>query len=297
MSELYAMFRRNFPFCVREEAVVRRLLSDPENRILERREADGRLAGAAVIQGNAVLMLCVDEEYRRRGIGSSLLRESERVIAEAGYSEIVIGAGRDYLMPGVPVGRPVIGEALEEDNVSLACRSMTADFFAKRGYVHSWDCNCFDMRFRLDDFSPADNADGEIHCRWARNEEIPEVVRCVERGFEKFARHYRREELYRTESRSRVLIALKKDRIVGALIVSLESEGEGVGSIGCTVVDEAHQGQGIATRLVLKGTESLRDAGMHTAFLGYTYSGLDRLYGRAGYRICIYYFMAKKKIA
>lgn len=36
---------------------------------------------------------------------------------------------------------------------------------------------------------------------------------------------------------------------------------------------------------------------MHNAFLGYTYSGLDRLYGRAGYRICVYYFMAKKNIA
>ena len=48
-----------------------------------------------------------------------------------------------------------------------------------------------------------------------------------------------------------MLIAQKEDKIVGALIVSLETEGEGVGSVGCTVVDEAHQGQGIATQLVI----------------------------------------------
>lgn len=297
MSELYAIFRRNFPFCVREEAVVRRLLSDPENKIVEKRDAEGSLIGVSVIQGGNILMLCVDEAHRNQGVGSWLLKESERIIAEAGFHEITIGAGRDYLMPGVPVGRPVIGEALEEEDVPPACRSMTADFFEKRGYIHSWDCNCFDMRFRLDDFSPPDNADGEIHCRWAKKEELPEVVRCVERGFEKFAKYYRREELYENDGRSRVLIAQKEDKIVGVLIVSLETEGEGVGSVGCTVVDEAHQGQGIATQLVIKGTEILRAAGMHNAFLGYTYSGLDRLYGRAGYRICVYYFMAKKNIA
>ena len=48
--------------------------------------------------------------------------------------------------------------------------------------------------------------------------------------------------------------------------------------------------------MVLAGTRSLRDAGLERAFLGYTYSGLERLYGRAGYRICAYYFMAQKRL-
>jgi hypothetical protein len=35
---------------------------------------------------------------------------------------------------------------------------------------------------------------------------------------------------------------------------------------------------------------------MKEAFLSYTYSGLDRLYGAAGYKINVYYMMAKKNL-
>lgn len=78
--------------------------------------------------------------------------------------------------------------------------------------------------------------------------------------------------------------------------VSLESEGPSRGSVGCTAVRKSHQGHGIASNLVILGTRHLKDCGMQEAFLGYTYSGLDRLYGSAGYRICRFYFMAKKAL-
>lgn len=32
------------------------------------------------------------------------------------------------------------------------------------------------------------------------------------------------------------------------------------------------------------------------AYLGYTYSGLDHMYGYAGYKICVYYNMAFKRL-
>lgn len=47
--------------------------------------------------------------------------------------------------------------------------------------------------------------------------------------------------------------------------------------------------------MVTIGTKYLKDSGMKEAYLGYTYSGLDHMYGYAGYKICIYYMMAKKK--
>jgi len=48
--------------------------------------------------------------------------------------------------------------------------------------------------------------------------------------------------------------------------------------------------------MVTIGTKYLKDAGMKEAYLGYTYSGLDHMYGYAGYKICIYYMMAKRML-
>jgi len=52
----------------------------------------------------------------------------------------------------------------------------------------------------------------------------------------------------------------------------------------------------IGVNMVIMGTKYLKSRGLKNAFLGYTYSGLDKMYGYAGYRICIYYFMAQKKL-
>jgi len=100
---LYALFKRNFPFAMREEETALRILSDPENRIFIHKDASGTIVGAAVVHKNNVLLLCVDEPLRHRGIGSELLKEAERHVKNKGYTEISIGAGDDYLMPGVPV--------------------------------------------------------------------------------------------------------------------------------------------------------------------------------------------------
>ena len=76
----------------------------------------------------------------------------------------------------------------------------------------------------------------------------------------------------------------------------MEAEEKGLGSIGCTVVKRSFQGRHIAVNLVILGTKYLKEAGMKEAYLGYTYTGLDRLYGYAGYKICVYYMMAKKNL-
>ena len=268
MSELYDLFRRNFPFCVREEKLARQLLDDSGNVILWQQDDRGRLIGAAVVQENNILMLCVDEEFRKNGIGSRLLAEAEERIRKNGYQKVTVGAGKEYLMPGVPVNRPVIEEALEAGCVYEGLGDEAMRFFENRGYAHSWDCNCFDMRFELNEFLMPGISDDGLEYRWAGVSDRPSVLECVQNGFEKFVRHYDRDELYREDARSRVLIAVDEEIVAGALIVSLETEGEGIGSVGCTVVRESHQGRGIASKLVITGTAGLREAGMRSAFLG-----------------------------
>ena len=296
-DELYALFQRNFPFTVREEAVARNILHHEGNHIIEKCR-DGQLIAAAVISGNAILMLCVDEAHRRQGIGSALLMEAEAHIRQAGHSHAVIGVGFDYLTPGVPTSKryaPAVNERLYEGLDDHA-----SEFFEKRGYTHHWGGNCFDMRFPLSEFAGCTHVIGDVidgfTYRWAASEDADAVAACLEDACPDFAPYYRNPWLYDPDSRERALIAVHDSKVVGALIVSLETEGEGLGSVGCTAVRTVCRGRHIATNLVTLGTAYLKERGMTDAYLGYTYSGLDSLYGRVGYRICTYYMMAQRNL-
>ena len=299
-NEFCSLFRRNFPLIVREESKVRDILENKECRVIEKRNSREELIGAAVVHKSTLLMLCADKEYRNCGIGSELLVEAERVIKEAGYDEITVGAGYDYLMPGVPTAKRYYGA--ENERLYEGVDDSASVFFEKHGYTHSWDCNCFDMRFPLTEFtkdecSVGDTVDG-IRYRFATEEDVAEVSVCVEDAYEEFTPYYKDARLYQGggAQNPKVLLATDGDEVVGTLIVSLETEGEGLGSVGCTTVKPSHQGRHIGVNMVTVGTKYLKDAGMREAYLGYTYSGLDHMYGYAGYKICIYYMMAKKKL-
>ena len=111
-----------------------------------------------------------------------------------------------------------------------------------------------------------------------------------------FSKYYCNASLYHGDSHQRVLVAEKQGRIVGTLIVSIETEGKDTGNVGCTCVATAEAHQGIATRMVMLGTRYLRDIGLKHANLSYTYSNLNKMYGASGYEISTYYFMGEKVI-
>lgn len=297
-SEIIGLFRRNFPFIVREDATVRDILENKDCKIIEKRDSRNVLIGAAVVHNNTILMLCVDMEYRNQGIGSDLLIKAEQVIRESGYGEVIVGAGYDYLMPGVPTSKRY-ADAVNE-RLYAGADDAASSFFEKRGYMHSWDCNCFDMRFPLaefakDEYGVGDTVDG-ICYRFATEEDAEMVFACTDAAYEEFTQYYKNDELYRGKGKQnpKVLIAIDGEEVVGTLFVNLETEGKGLGSVGCTTVKPNHRGRHIGVNMVLIGTKYLKDAGMREAYLGYTYSGLDRMYGYAGYKICIYYMMAMK---
>ena len=293
MQELYDLYKRNFPFCVRAESAVRRLLN--AGTVLEERTGAGKLIGAAVLDENNILMLCVDPPYRHRGIGSRLLEKSEQLVKSQEYSFLTVGAGRHYLMPGVPTDTMPVTESLLPAKLYDGLDNAAVEFFCKWGYRHNWDCNCFDMRLELAEFSVA-SEEGDVVYRWAKPEDLPAVICCTDDAHQEFSRYYQNGSLYTGFGDQRVLIAETDGRAAGALIVSFETEGKGLGSVGCTAVSHGYRGQHIGMNLVIHGTEKLKDAGLEHAFLGYTYSGLDRMYGHAGYQICVYYFMAQKDL-
>lgn len=300
-NEIISLFRKCLPFIVRADETAFRIISNPENHIITRRADDGALIAVSVVHKNCILLLCVDELYRRQGIGSALLSESETLIRSMGYAEAVVGAGDDYLAPGVPTGVMPAPQALRPARLYDGLTDHAAAFFRRRGYFHSWgDGNCFDMRVPLDELPPIENNIGDtiggVTYRWATPSDIQAVCACTDDAYSDFTRYYNNPALYESASRERVLIAEADNLVCGALIVSLEAEAKGLGSVGCTAVRNACQGRRIAANMVCLGTKFLRKTGLMQAYLGYTYSGLDKLYGFAGYRICVYYLMAKKRL-
>lgn len=313
VDALYALFRRNFPFCTREEGTVRALLSHPDNVVFA--AADG--SGACVLRRNVILLLAVDAPFRRRGIGSALLRQAEAHLRREGYGDCCIGAGEDYLCPGVPVTQLPYPETLYGFDGSSLDRRIPPDnlsFFTRRGYAHAWgDANCFDMAFSLQPEDPQaggaapctpaagaqcpslDQA-GRISVHLAGTDEADAVRACASLAHPPFAPFYADDSLYAEGQPCRALAAWMDGRAVGCLLLSTAEE-EGTGSLGCVAVMPSLRGQGIASQLVQAGVALLREAGCRRAFLGYTYSGLDRLYGKAGYRPCVLYLMARKDLS
>lgn len=297
-QELYELYKRNFPFIVREKETVLRILQNEGNTFIEQRDEQNKLIGISVVNQNTVLLLCVDAEHRNKGIGTKLLAMSEDAVRAGGYDKIVIGNGFDYIMPGVPTSKRYVDAENEELYPGLD--ETASDFFAKRGYTHSWQCNCFDMRFPLsrferDTYHVGDTVEG-ITYRFAVIDDLEEICACTDDACPEFTQYYRSESLYTAGNDTRVLIAVSDGQVVGTLIVGVEDAGKHLGSVGCTTVKRAYQGRHIAVNLVAIGTKHLRDIGFEEAYLSYTYSGLDHMYGYAGYKICIYFMMAEKEL-
>ena len=303
MDEILRMFRENFPFVSREEDTLAEVIGHEGNVFFERRNLEGKLIGCAIVNEHTILLLLVDKDHRGQGIGDGLLRECEETIRKNGFEKVVLGVGFNYLMPGVPTSKrwaPSVHEHLDP-----LVNSAASDFFEHRGYEHAWgDCNCFDMRMELKDFSANDHKIGDtingILYRWAKLDDLEKICLCADDACqyqdESFSKYYRNAELYQEDSCQRVLVAEKQGRIVGTLIVSIETEGKDTGNVGCTCVATTEAHQGIATRMVMLGTKYLKDIGLKHANLSYTYSNLDKMYGASGYEISTYYLMGEKAL-
>jgi len=298
MNKYYDIFRRNFPYVSREDKTINEILKNKNNIVIEKRNEQDELMGVSIINKNIILMLCVDEQYRNKGLGTILLNESEKFIKENGYDEIKVGVGFDYLAPGIPTSKKYY--ASENEKLYSGLNTKSSDFFEKRGYIHSWDCNCFDMFLPLKEFYKTDYSIGSvidgILYRWATIEDLDSIVKCVDDAEENFTKYYKNEKLYDETNNQKVLVALRDNEVVGTLIVSVETEAKDLGCVGCTTVKHSCRGKHIGVNIVIVGTNYLKDIGLTNANLSYTYTGMDHMYGYSGYKISCYYMMARKKI-
>ena len=205
-------------------------------------------------------------------------------------------------MPGVPTSKKYF-ESFNESLVQQV-NDNASNFFEKRGYLHSWDCNCFDMKMKLSDFNKFDNSINDtiksVTYRWANITDLDAIVDCADDACQyqdnKFSKYYKDEKLYESTNNKRVLVAEKENRIVGCIMVKVETNAKDLGTVGCTCVRFSETHQGIGSNMVILGTQYLCNIGLKNASLSYTYSGLDKMYGNAGYKISCYYMMATKDL-
>jgi GNAT superfamily N-acetyltransferase len=282
INEIFELYKQTLPELVRSEAVVRKLLSDPNNHIISHR-ADGRLVGVCVINDNTIYLLCVDKAFQNRGIGTGLLKESEKYIAAGGYGKVVLGVGKDYIMSGVPIN----------DGVH--------QFFIKFGYTNAWgSLHCVDMAQKLSEFDYDEHSVGDtingVTYRWAAINDLDRILICCADNEEDFSVYYRNEDYYKKDTNLLVLIAEKGNEVLSTLGVAIGFECEDMGCIGLTATAIKHRKQGIATNTVLLATKYLKDIGLKKAHLGYTYIDLINMYSRAKYKVCMEYFMGEKPL-
>ena len=301
-NEIFHIYKKNFPYINREENTIKEIINNKDNIVFERRDND-KLIACGIVNKNTILLLVVDKDYRNKGIGKSLLEECETVIKSNGYNKIKLGVGFNYLMPGVPTSKKYNSSVNEE--LDDLVDDSASNFFEKNGYVHSWGkYNCFDMRLNLSDFNKNEYNIGDtindVYYRWATINDIDEIIECADDACQyqdgKFSKYYNNEDLYKENNNKKVLVAVKNNKIVGTLIISIEVEGKDLGNVGCTCVSFKETHQKIGTNLVMLGTKYLKDIGLNKASLSYTYSGLDHLYGYSGYKISTYYMMGEKDI-
>lgn len=298
MNEIFEMYKNNFPYSYREESIVREIINNKNNIFIKKYNHNKELIGVSIINKNTILMLCVNEKNRNKGIGTYLLNESEKIIKKNGYKEIIVGVGFNYIIPGIPTSKRFYES--ENENLYKNLNDNASNFFEKRGFKHYWDCNCFDMILNLNEFDKTNYninsvIDGCLY-RWADEDDIENVKKCVEDAEPSFTKYYINKKLYKKDNNQKVLIAIKNDEIVGAIIVGKEIEAKEMGSVGCTTVMKSYRGNHIGVNMTIIATKILKDIGLKCANLNYTYSGMDHLYGYSNYKISCYYMMAKKTL-
>ena len=239
------------------------------------------MAGSA-----ALLVLLVDPEKRRQGIGSTLLGATESALRKQGVTHLGLGfaGGGDYFWQGIPV------------------ESGAWPFFAGHGWSENERSS--DLVLGLEDYkSPQWVGERSVQAKiniHAADLYQYEAVRRFERSqFPVWATFYEGFAGYRDGN---ILVAEDASgTIVGSALLSSvvsvpwkQSLGERCGSLGVLGVAKHAEGQGIGLALAARGAELLKERGCSACHIGWT--GLVAWYGKLGAKPWAEYHMSSKPL-
>lgn len=277
-NELYELYQECFPTLkMKKESFLHRIDYDHSDIIME--QENSQMVGAAVVNENSILLICVTPRMQKKGYGKKLLHRSEKLIQKHEYNQVILGSGKNYLFPGVP---------MNEVNSSKS-------FFERFGYQADWEC--VDMEISLNDFNlntvklapiAANMQFGFVEK--SRKSELLELVRSVD---EDWVRYYQ-------NNLDTAYVAILNDKIVGFQLVNWADPTNIVnvrdifGTVGCVGVSKQERGQGIGINMVANGMMELKLRGCTKVFIGYTH--LEGWYSQLGGKTVQRYWMGEKNI-
>lgn len=260
---LYALYGECFPCYPLSREWFFSLLALEQGKVFTRWEG-GALAGAAVLHGNSLPLLCVGENFRGRGLGSQLLAQAEEHTKSQGHSQVVLGQGPHYLFQGVP-----------EENPGAV------EFFQKRGYQAAW--SSVNMRLDLAGYDPGQvdipPVPEDVAFRLLETGEEPALLAAVEDAQPAWLEFYQ-------GCPSPILVAAEQGQLVGFAMVPPEGgrflgDVEKPGSLECVGVVKSHRNRGIGMGMVLAGIRWLKEQGCGSIELRYV--ALEDWYEKVGF--------------
>ena len=269
--EIYDLYLRCFPDLYMDyEPFCRRLsLKSPGTRRFLHREGE-TLAGVCLAEPGAVLLLCTDPRFRRRGIASALLQRAEALCQKDG--RLRLGLGSSYLFQGVPL----IGEELP-------------GFFQRRGYQASWVSEDLTLQ---NPPVPAPPCPPDVCFRPAAPGDQPALLAAVAQVEPGWVQYYQAPS-------TPVLLACRANEILGFTLFGLTDEsfshspGARMAAIGCVGVVPAARRQGIGLKMVETAAAQLLEQGAEELYIGYTH--LSHWYARLGFQTRLRCWMGEKK--
>ena len=277
-NELYELYQECFPTLkMKKESFLHRIDYDNSEIIME--HENSHMVGAAVINENSILLMCVNPRMQKKGYGKKLLHRSEKLIQKKQYNQIILGCGRNYLFPGVP---------MKEVESSKS-------FFERFGYHADWEC--VDMELSLKDFNlktikiPPLLANMQFgFVDKSRRNELLDLVRSVD---ENWVRYYQ-------NNLDSAYVAILDGKIVGFQLVdwsdpiNIVNVTDIYGTVGCVGVKKQERGQGIGINMVANGMMELKLRGCTKVFIGFTH--LENWYSQLGSKTIQRYWMGAKNI-
>jgi beta-N-acetylhexosaminidase len=243
-------------------------------------EHNGHVVGAVGIDlAGSILLLIVDPDRQRRGIGTALLESATGKFRAAGVGRVHLGSGgQSYIWPGVPAGL-----------------SAAVQFFESRGWT--WDHRVTDLTADLRRYATPGGecaAAAEVKLAIAGPSELAETLAFEKRHFPEWL------SFFETSGHSILVARDARGELAGSLLfmgpgrcsVFWPMLGNDMGTIGCVGVAEPVRRAGIGSALVVRASELLRTAGTGTCHIGWAW--LPAFYERLGYRPWRDYLMANR---
>ena len=277
LDALHALYNASFPALRTDRAALKKRLGiGSGSQVLIHCGAGGLPVGFAVVRQNALLLLCVQPEYRNRGVGSALLERAEALMRP--YGRAVLGHAQDtYIFPGVPMDGGPDAHA----------------FFEKRGYRYIW--TAYDMTLDLTAYAHRPELDCKdpaltTRMRLDTPEDRANAGACSAQ-IESFGGYF----AYLPD----ILLAEWNGEIIGGCGIHPENcfyteafpETSTFGPLG---VLEAYRNRGVGMRLCQDALDRLKAGGVKRIYIGYTW--LEDWYGKLGAKRCIDYWMGEKEL-